>query len=277
MADKLTWFKFQVMDWTSGRIQKRSKEAQADFVWLCCKYWNEGCEMTLEDATLETCEESIQELIKYKIVKLTGDKISISFLDDQYKDAIKTTKKASEAGKASAESRRNKAATTDEHPLNGRSTTVQRPFNDRSTDVEQNRIEENRIDKNINNVVEMENSQKPKEVFTEENAFDKIHMGKAQVYEPTGTNIADYVQAYEAWRDRSLVDSLFQSTYTIKFNTTAPEIKRLLNDFHHHLIATDKFHHNLSSWKRHFVSWMEIKRNAGEIKQPMKIYRSNGE
>jgi hypothetical protein len=146
MADKLTWFKFQVMDWTSGRIQKRSKEAQADFVWLCCKYWNEGCEMTLEDATLETCEETIQELVKFKIVKLAGDKIAISFLDDQYFEALKITKKASEAGKVSAENRRNKAATNAEQVLNDRSTDVQRPFNDRSTDVEQNRIEENRIE-----------------------------------------------------------------------------------------------------------------------------------
>ena len=266
------------MDWATGRIMKRSKESQADFIWLCCKYWNEGCKMTLEDATLETCEDTMSELVKFKIVKLTGKNISISFLDQQYTGALKITEKASLAGKASAETRRNKSTATAEQPFNDSSTTVQQAFNDRSTDVQQNRIEENRIEENrINNVADEKSKPMEKEIFTPENAFEKIHLGQTEHHQPSGTNIADYVTAYEAWRDRSLVDTLFQSTYTMKFNTTVPEIKRLLNDFHLHIIAIGKFHQTMSGWKRHFVSWLEIKRNAGEMKQIFKPNLSNGE
>jgi hypothetical protein len=116
-----------------------------------------------------------------------------------------------------------------------------------------------------------------KEIFTPENAFEKIHLAQTEHHQPSGTNIADYVPAYEAWRDRSLVDTLFQSTYTMKFNTTVPEIKRLLHDFHLHIIAIGKFHQTMSGWKRHFVSWLEIKRNSGEMKQIFKPNLSNGE
>jgi hypothetical protein len=151
--------------------------------------------------------------------------------------------------------------------------------NPENSAVNTQRREEKSKEKNtkLNNVDAMQNEPKPKEVFTPENSFEKIHLGITEHHQPTGTNIADYVPAYEAWRDRSLVDTLFQSTYTMKFNTTVPEIKRLLNDFHHHIIATDKFHQTMSGWKRHFVSWLEIKRNAGEMKQIFKMNLSNGE
>lgn len=139
--------------------------------------------------------------------------------------------------------------------------------------VKYSKVEESKL----NNDDAMQKEPKPKEVFTPENSFEKIHLGITEHHQPSGTNIADYVPAYEAWRDRSLVDTLFQSTYTLKYNTTVPEIKRLLNDFHHHIIATDKFHQTMSGWKRHFVSWLDIKKNAGEMKQIFKINRSNGE
>jgi hypothetical protein len=274
MSAKLTWFKFTPADWLSGKITMQSHHVQADFIRLCCRYWNKRCEFSLEDAESEY-PETIKQLIKAKIIKTNGVFIGIEFLDEQMNEIAEASKKQSDRAK----SRWKDKPTTDATAMPDDATAMPPHTSGivaaMPDDAEKKRTEEKRTEKN--NVADEKSKPMEKEIFTPENAFEKIHLAQTEHHQPSGTNIADYVTAYEAWRDRSLVDTLFQSTYTMKFNTTVPEIKRLLNDFHLHIIAIGKFHQTMSGWKRHFVSWLEIKRNAGEMKQIFKPNLSNGE
>ena len=101
--ENYTWFKFSPSQWFMGRIQRCSPEAQADYIRLLCLYWNKGGEMSEEDANDECFY--LDELIKYKAVKVHDDMISISFLDQQLEDIQEMSEKRSRAGKASAQKR----------------------------------------------------------------------------------------------------------------------------------------------------------------------------
>lgn len=78
----LQWFKFSPLNWMTGRIRKEPEKIQIAFLELMCQYWKNGCKMTIDQASLEIGEK-IQVLLKRKIVKVEGDNIKISFLDEQ--------------------------------------------------------------------------------------------------------------------------------------------------------------------------------------------------
>lgn len=78
----LQWFKFSPLNWMTGRIRKEPEKIQIAFLELMCQYWKNGCKMTIDQATLEIGDK-IQILLKRKIVKVEGDNIKISFLDEQ--------------------------------------------------------------------------------------------------------------------------------------------------------------------------------------------------
>ena len=133
--DNLQWFKFSPSDWMMGRVQRQSPQIQIDFLRVCCKYWQKGCELSIEDAQLEAMD-SYEPLVKNKLIKEVDEKISISFLDEQMGGVNSKREQASEAGKRSAEVRKRKAESND------RSTTVETPLNE----IQQSRVEESRID-----------------------------------------------------------------------------------------------------------------------------------
>lgn len=136
--DNLQWFKFSPSDWMMGRIQRQPAQVQVNFLRVCCQYWKNEGDYSIEDAQLE-CMDSYDVLVKYKIIKESNNHIQIDFLDEQL-DAIESKRQqASEAGKRSAESRKRKAKPND------CSTGVQRPFNEPST--ESNRVEKSRVEK----------------------------------------------------------------------------------------------------------------------------------
>lgn len=116
--ENYTWFKFSPAQWFMGKIQRCSPEAQADYMRLLCLYWNKGGEMTFDDAEDECFH--LDELIKYKAIKVDGEMISISFLDKQLEDIQEMSEKRSRAGKASA-AKRSKRSTKG----NTSSTSVQ--------------------------------------------------------------------------------------------------------------------------------------------------------
>lgn len=116
--ENYTWFKFSPAQWFMGKIQRCSPEAQADYIRLLCLYWNKAGEMTFEEAQDECFH--LEELIKYKAVKVDEGMISISFLDNQLEDIQEMSEKRSRAGKASA-AKRNKRSTKS----NTSSTSVQ--------------------------------------------------------------------------------------------------------------------------------------------------------
>lgn len=106
--DKLQWFKFSPSDWMMGKIQKCPRETRGAFMNLCCLYWNKECELTFEDAEIEI-DEHLSMLIKKKVIKVEGENIRISFLDEQMEGILETSEKRRDA----ANKRWNKKDATD--------------------------------------------------------------------------------------------------------------------------------------------------------------------
>ena len=106
--DKLQWFKFNVSDWMMGKIQKCPKETRGMFTNLCCLYWNKECELSIEDAIIEVDQEHYDILVSKKVIKIDGEFIKISFLDEQMDEITETSKSKSKAAKARWEKYNNK-------------------------------------------------------------------------------------------------------------------------------------------------------------------------
>lgn len=143
--DNLQWFKFSPADWMMGRIQRQTAQVQVDFLRVCCQYWKNEGNYSIEDAKLEAMD-SYDVLVKYKIIKEDAANVVIEFLDEQLDGIEEKRKQASEAGKRSAEARKRRAESND------RSTTVQQPLNEELTEsnrVEESRVEESREEKEI--------------------------------------------------------------------------------------------------------------------------------
>ena len=157
--DNLQWFKFSPADWMMGRIQRQPAQVQVDFLRVCCQYWKNEGNYSIEDAKLEAMD-SYDVLVKYKIIKENNDNVFIEFLDEQLDDIEDKRKQASEAGKRSAEARKRRTESND------RSTTVKQPFNEPST--ESNRVEKRRVEKS------REDKEQIKQMFDEFwEAYDK--------------------------------------------------------------------------------------------------------
>lgn len=98
MAEDLGWFKFSPLKWMTGRIRKEKEKIQIAFLGLVCQYWKDGCDMTLEKAKDEI-GDSIDLLVKKRIVKIEDNKIRIDFLDEQMTAIGDTSQQRKKAAK----------------------------------------------------------------------------------------------------------------------------------------------------------------------------------
>jgi len=87
-------------DWMMGRIQRCSFQAQAEFIRLCCIYWNNEGNYLLSEAKIEC--ECLQEMLDKNIIKHNDMHIYIDFLDSQLSDIEDIRKQRSKAGKKGA-------------------------------------------------------------------------------------------------------------------------------------------------------------------------------
>jgi hypothetical protein len=127
---KLEWFKFSPSEWMMGKISRCRPETRANYVTLCCLYWNANGTMQVEDAKMEFSINGWQEIIRYKLIEYSDDNqhITIKFMDEQLNDIRKTFERNSLAGKRSAEIRSQRSFNT---PL----TPLKQPLNTQSTDI----------------------------------------------------------------------------------------------------------------------------------------------
>ena len=95
--DKLQWFKFSILDWNMGKIQRAPEITQLRFLRLCCLYWNKECNLSFEDAQIEIDKEHLEILLTRKIVKLNDGIIKIEFLDEQYVSVLVNSEKRQKA------------------------------------------------------------------------------------------------------------------------------------------------------------------------------------
>jgi len=85
VAKELPYFKFDVSEWISGAITLEDFYTQGVFINICAHYWfKSGCLTLTEIKRRVKCKETtITALIDNKLIKVTDDTISISFLDEQ--------------------------------------------------------------------------------------------------------------------------------------------------------------------------------------------------
>ena len=136
MAKDLPYFKFFCSEWNDGDITLEDFKIQGLFINICSYYWSNECSINFDKLIkrFKTNEEDLNYLLGEKLIKIDSDReVFISFLDEQQAERERTSKQASEAGKASAEKRRlaklkeesNSNPTPVEKPLN-RNPTIKR-------------------------------------------------------------------------------------------------------------------------------------------------------
>lgn len=85
MAKELPYFKFYIGEWLNGDITIEDYECQGVFINVCAYYWQKDAELTLTVLMkrFRNYEAQINQLIESKLIKVIGENISISFLNEQ--------------------------------------------------------------------------------------------------------------------------------------------------------------------------------------------------
>lgn len=139
MAEDLGWFKFSPLKWMTGRIRKEKEKVQIAFLGLVCQYWKDGCEMTVEKARDEV-GDSIDVLLKKRIVKADGDKIKIDFLDEQMVAIGHTSEERKRAAKTRWDKERSKTMQVHASALQVNNSAMQ-TYADREIDKKEKKDE----------------------------------------------------------------------------------------------------------------------------------------
>lgn len=168
MAKDLPYFKFSVSEWNDGDITLCSLEAQGLFINLCSLYWSQEGNLSITKCKrrFKDCNTTVwDELTTEQIIKVDGDQISISFLDEQFQERVKL----STINKQNIEKRWKKAIKTEPD-------TVVLPPNNDGKQLEYN-IEERRGEESKGEESRVEEIRE--EQFSDlwfENIFDDIQM-----------------------------------------------------------------------------------------------------
>lgn len=135
MAKALPYFKFFCSEWSDGDITLEDYKTQGLFINICAYYWSNECvvELSKLKKKFRGYESTIDEILTLNIIKLKGDFISISFLDEQQIEREEQSKIKSKGGLASVEARKllklqqktNNSLTENQQVLNSGLTEVQ--------------------------------------------------------------------------------------------------------------------------------------------------------
>jgi len=94
----LYWFKFIIVDWMLGRIQRLQYDTKGAFMDLCSFYWHKRCNYSLDDAYADVDKELVDRLITKNIIRTEKNIIKIDFLDEQFGDCEEISTKRSISG-----------------------------------------------------------------------------------------------------------------------------------------------------------------------------------
>jgi len=85
MAKELPYYKFYIGEWLNGDITIEDFECQGIFINICAYYWQKDGDLSLEvvNKRFRSYPEQIKQLIKSNLIKVVGENISISFLNEQ--------------------------------------------------------------------------------------------------------------------------------------------------------------------------------------------------
>lgn len=137
----LPYFKFQISAWNGGDILQCSLTSQGLFINLCALYWGKRGELYFSKMLKKFPRKQryFSELLDEGVIKLSEDKIVISFLDEQLADRGAVSEQ--NTNNANARWNQNKSNAIASHSHNGRTTAA--PY------LEKKREEEKRKEKNI--------------------------------------------------------------------------------------------------------------------------------
>ncbi len=142
----MEWFKFPVTKWLLPKYQRLSAEAQSDYINLCCMYWYQEGELTVEDASENAELEALQ-----KVIDIDDGMIHIDFLQEQLKEVAEKHKRRVEAGrkggKASKASSSNAQAMLSNAQAKG-SNAKKSSSKSKQTQADKIRVDKSRVDKN---------------------------------------------------------------------------------------------------------------------------------
>jgi hypothetical protein len=101
--ENLSWYKFCPADWSMGKIQRCSREARADYIDICCIYWNKEGGVYRDD--VEGVYDGLDELLTRKVLTFTDNKVCIKFLDEQLESIAELREKRAKAGRKGGKQR----------------------------------------------------------------------------------------------------------------------------------------------------------------------------
>ncbi len=145
MAKDLPYFKFFCSEWNDGDITLEEYDIQGLFINICSYYWSNECDVTIDKMykRFKHNKGDLSYLIESKLIHQNDDFIKINFLDEQQADRVKTSKRNSASGKASAESRR---LAKDQQKVNEKATGAQKLLNEKATNnKKEDKKRENKI------------------------------------------------------------------------------------------------------------------------------------
>ncbi len=82
---KRTWFKLDTKIFLEVPLKECNHIVQAAFINLCCMYWNKDCQLTSEEAIDEVGTLSLTSLENIRVIEWYKEKVTIPFLDEQWK------------------------------------------------------------------------------------------------------------------------------------------------------------------------------------------------
>lgn len=102
MAKDLPYFKFDVSEYINGNITLEDFYTQGVFINVCAFYWFRSGKVTLSEIKRRLSKvkpAAFEKLIQSDLIKVTDDKISISFLDEQLHERVNISVTNSQNGK----------------------------------------------------------------------------------------------------------------------------------------------------------------------------------
>ena len=139
---ELPYFKFDCAEWISGEVTLEDLSTQGLFINICAYYWfKSGCLTLTEIKRRVKCKSSnFQSLIDSGLIKIEGENIKVSFLDEQFEERGHKSKINSTNGSLGGAPKGNKNAQKNNQPVD-----LKQP---KTTNIEENkkriRTEENK-------------------------------------------------------------------------------------------------------------------------------------
>jgi len=117
MSTHLPYFKFNSGEWLSKDIVFESDATQGVFAYICALYWNEECNLTMDQLLKRKTKEQLQPLLDGKFITVKRGNVSIRFLDLQFEELDALHQKRVKAGRKGGKATQSKEPSEAKAPL----------------------------------------------------------------------------------------------------------------------------------------------------------------